>query len=267
MAKIRTTHPVLASLLPQLFFKKISHLQIQNLIVFCMEVAGTIAFVGIRRGMDIFGICVLGVVASVGGGMTRDIILGNVPGALIDPIYVVVALFTTLTVFYCKRTLPRGRLGIFYERAMLVMDSIGLGIFTVVGVTTGIRYGYLDNTFLLTFLGTLTGVGGGLLRDMMAGVPPYIFVKHIYACASVAGAISCIYIYREFHAEKPNEKWCTDFNLYFDGRRKKALFSQALSFCQQDQDPESLFILYILLRSLLHFLIVKLILYLNYPIF
>ena len=182
-------------------------MDIQSLIVFCMEVAGTIAFaasgamVGIHRGMDIFGICVLGVVTSVGGGMTRDIILGNVPGALIDPVYVVVALFTTLmvfSVFYFKRTLPRGRLGIFYERAMLVMDSIGLGIFTVVGVTTGIRYGYLDNTFLLTFLGTLTGVGGGLLRDMMAGVPPYIFVKHIYACASVAGAISCVYIYREF---------------------------------------------------------------------
>ena len=182
-------------------------MDIQSLIVFCMEVAGTIAFaasgamVGIRRGMDIFGICVLGVVTSVGGGMTRDIILGNVPGALIDPVYVVVALFTTLmvfSVFYFKRTLPRERLGIFYERAMLVMDSIGLGIFTVVGVTTGIRYGYLDNTFLLTFLGTLTGVGGGLLRDMMAGVPPYIFVKHIYACASVAGAISCVYIYREF---------------------------------------------------------------------
>ena len=129
-------------------------MDIQSLIVFCMEVAGTIAFaasgamVGIHRGMDIFGICVLGVVTSVGGGMTRDIILGNVPGALIDPVYVVVALFTTLTVFYFKRTLPRGRLGIFYERAMLVMDSIGLGIFTVVGVTTGIRYGYLDNTFL-----------------------------------------------------------------------------------------------------------------------
>ncbi|MDE7036993.1 MAG: TRIC cation channel family protein, partial [Lachnospiraceae bacterium] len=57
-------------------------MDIQSLIVFCMEVAGTIAFaasgamVGIRRGMDIFGICVLGVVTSVGGGMTRDIILG-----------------------------------------------------------------------------------------------------------------------------------------------------------------------------------------------
>jgi uncharacterized membrane protein YeiH len=81
---------------------------------------------------------------------------------------------------------------------MLIMDSVGLGIFTVVGVTTGISHGYLENTFLLTFLGTLTGVGGGLLRDMMAGMPPYIFVKHIYACASVAGALSCVWIYRGF---------------------------------------------------------------------
>ena len=51
---------------------------------------------------------------------------------------------------------------------MLVMDSVGLGIFTVVGVNTGIRQGFADNTFLLVFVGTITGVGGGLLRDMMA---------------------------------------------------------------------------------------------------
>ena len=66
------------------------------------------------------------------------------------------------------------------------------------GVMTGIGQGYLDNTFLLTVLGTLTGVGGGLLRDVMAGQPPYIFVKHVYACASVAGAVSCVWIYRIF---------------------------------------------------------------------
>ena len=54
-----------------------------------------------------------------------------------------------------------------YDRVMLVMDSIGLGIFTVVGVNTGIRSGYMDNVFLLVFLGTITGVGGGLMRDMM----------------------------------------------------------------------------------------------------
>lgn len=182
-------------------------MDIQGLIVFCMELAGTIAFaasgamVGINCGMDIFGVCVLGVVTAVGGGMTRDVILGNVPGALIRPVYVSVAIGTSLLVFlllYFRRNLLQGKVGMLYERAMLIMDAVGLGIFTVVGVTTGIREGYLENTFLLTFLGTLTGVGGGLLRDMMAGVPPYIFVKHIYACASVAGAVSCVWIYREF---------------------------------------------------------------------
>ena len=182
-------------------------MDIQGIIVFCMELAGTIAFaasgamVGINCGMDVFGVCVLGVVTAVGGGMTRDVILGNVQGALIRPVYVSVAIGTSLLVFlvlYFKRNLLQGKVGVLYDKAMLLMDSVGLGIFTVVGVTTGIGSGYLENTFLLTFLGTLTGVGGGLLRDMMAGVPPYIFVKHIYACASVAGAISCVWIYREF---------------------------------------------------------------------
>lgn len=182
-------------------------MDIQNLIVFCMELAGTIAFaasgaiVGINCRMDVFGVCVLGVVTAVGGGMTRDVILGNVPGALLRPVYVLVALVTGLLVFiglYFKRNLLQGKTGELYEKTMLAMDSIGLGIFTVVGVRTGISNGYLDNTFLLTFLGTLTGVGGGLLRDMMAGVPPYIFVKHVYASASVAGAVCCVWIYRGF---------------------------------------------------------------------
>lgn len=180
---------------------------IQTLIVFCMELIGTVAFaasgamVGINCGMDIFGVCVLGVVTAVGGGMTRDVILGNVPGALMRPVYVSIAIVTALVVFlvfYFKRNLLQGKVGVLYDRVMMVMDAVGLGIFTVVGVTTGISNGYLENTFLLTFLGTLTGVGGGLLRDMMAGVPPYIFVKHIYACASVAGALSCVWIYRGF---------------------------------------------------------------------
>ena len=182
-------------------------MEIQNLIVFSMELLGTISFaasgaiVGINRGMDIFGVCVLGVVTAVGGGMTRDVILRIVPGALTNPIYVLVAVSTALLVFiglYFKRNLLQGKPGELYDKAMLIMDSIGLGIFTAVGVTTGINTGYPDNMFLLTFLSTLTGVGGGLLRDMMAGVPPYIFVKHVYASASVIGAISCAWIYRGF---------------------------------------------------------------------
>ena len=144
-------------------------MEVQALIIFCMEMAGTVAFAasgamtGISRRMDVFGVCVLGVVTAVGGGMMRDVILGNVPGALTKPVYVVAAVITALLIFavlYFKRDMLQGRFGLLYDRMMLVMDSVGLGIFTVVGVITGIRNGYLENTFLLTFLGTLTGVGG-----------------------------------------------------------------------------------------------------------
>lgn len=183
------------------------HMDIQEIIIFIAELIGTVAFsasgamVGINRGMDIFGVCVLGVFTAVGGGMVRDIILGNVPNALTDPTYVIAAFLTALIIFtalYIKKELLHGKLRAAYDSMMLVMDALGLGIFTAVGVLTGIRAGYVENTFLLVFLGTLTGVGGGLMRDIMAGVPPYIFVKHIYALASIAGACAFCLIYKFF---------------------------------------------------------------------
>ncbi len=173
----------------------------QEILVFIIEILGTIAFaasgamVGVERKMDIFGVSVLGVITAVGGGMTRDIILGVTPPSVFrNPVYAAVATVTSCTVFavvYCKRELLAGHFRAAYDKIMLVLDSVGLGLFTVMGVSTGIRYGFEDNTFLLVFVGTITGVGGGLLRDVMAGVPPYIFVRHIYACASIVGAITC----------------------------------------------------------------------------
>ncbi|MDO4523287.1 MAG: TRIC cation channel family protein [Eubacteriales bacterium] len=178
----------------------------QELIILIIEIIGTVAFsisgamVGTRRGMDIFGVCVLGVVTAVGGGMIRDIILGiTPPNVFREPVYALVAVLTACVVFiaiYLNKTPFSGSERQAYERLILMMDSIGLGIFTVMGVLTGVREGYVNNTFFLVFLGTTTGVGGGLLRDMMAGVPPYIFVRHIYACASIVGALICVYLYR-----------------------------------------------------------------------
>ncbi len=177
-------------------------------VIFLMEMLGTVAFaasgamVGVGKCMDIFGVCVLGVVTSVGGGMIRDMILGLTPPSVFqDPVYAAVATVTSCVVFavlYIKKELLEGHFRETYDKVMLVMDSIGLGIFTVIGVNTGIHQGYLYNTFFLVFLGTITGVGGGLLRDIMAGVPPYIFVRHVYACASIAGAIVCVYMYKSF---------------------------------------------------------------------
>ena len=166
----------------------------QSIATFIMEMAGTVAFaasgamVGVERNMDIFGISVLGVATAVGGGMIRDIVLGVIPPAVFrNPVYALVSVLTSCVVFfvfYFKREFLEGHRREAY------------GIFTVVGVNTGIRQGYMDNAFLLVFLGTITGVGGGLLRDMMASVPPYIFVKHIYACASIIGAVVCVYMNR-----------------------------------------------------------------------
>lgn len=180
----------------------------QEMIVFVMEMIGTIAFaasgamVGVERKMDIFGVCVLGVVTSVGGGMIRDVILGiTPPNVFQNPVYALVATLTSCLVFgvlYVKRHLLEGRFKAAYDKVLLIMDTIGLGIFTVVGVNTGIEQGYVQKLFFLVFLGTITGVGGGILRDMMAGVPPYVFVKHVYACASIVGAIVCVLIYRRF---------------------------------------------------------------------
>lgn len=177
------------------------NLEMQSTIIFFMEIIGVIAFsasgamVGIKKNMDIFGISVLGVVTSVGGGIIRDLVLGiNPPKVFSNPIYVIVALVTACVLFavlFLFRKSKPDNLKTIYEISMLCMDTIGLGIFTVLGVKTGIQMGYENQEFLLIFVGTITGVGGGLLRDVMADVPPAIFVKHVYACASIAGAAVC----------------------------------------------------------------------------
>ncbi len=172
-----------------------------DIAIFVMEIIGSIAFassgamLGIRKEMDLFGVCVLGVTTAVGGGLVRDIILGITPPNMFqNPVYTVVALVVCLLLFfilYVKRKLLEDKIAVFYDRIMSLFDAIGLGIFTVVGINTAINAGY-DQKFLLVFVGVLTGVGGGLLRDMMAQEKPYILTKHIYACASIAGGVLCI---------------------------------------------------------------------------
>lgn len=168
-------------------------------LVFVFEIIGTVAFAvsgamtGLAKKMDVFGIAILALVTAVGGGAIRDIVLGNTPPMTFrNPVYAVVAIITGIIIFIpaVRRLLAKSPK--VSDRVLLVMDSLGLGIFTVMGIRTAINAGQKDNVFLLIFVGVITGVGGGLLRDMMAGNTPYIFVKHIYACASLAGALICV---------------------------------------------------------------------------
>jgi uncharacterized membrane protein YeiH len=167
-------------------------------ILFALEIIGTIAFaisgaiVGIQKKMDIFGVCILGVTASVGGGILRDLILNiTPPAAFRNPAFAVTAVLVSVLFFIPSvRTAFEHRKKI-YDALILMMDSIGLGLFTVVGVQVATDAMSERNLFLVTFVGVLTGVGGGLLRDIFAGNTPYIFIKHFYACASIIGAWTC----------------------------------------------------------------------------
>lgn len=248
-------------------------MEYSDIIIFIMELVGTVAFAAsgaltaIQRRMDLFGVNVLGVTTAVGGGMIRDLILGqNPPAMFLNSTYAVTAIVTSTILFFCvafrrshgtklhdraermQRTdryeqpgmtsgaeypgqagmmqapdrheqpgttggtdrpgqpdmrhaeearfhrgayvgLPRG-----YDLLLLIGDTIGLGIFTVVGSYAAVRAGYGDNRFLILFVGVLTGVGGGMLRDIMAGNMPYILVKHVYAVASLAGALTFTFL-------------------------------------------------------------------------
>lgn len=158
--------------------------------VLCLELIGTIAFaisgalVAIEKKMDIFGVAILGMTTAVGGGIIRDIILGNFPPAAFqNPLNALLAIAVSLFIFF---PFVRRALGFRKTRkGILLMDAVGLAVFTMLGLRAGFRY---DNFFLAVFVGVVTGVGGGALRDIFAGEQPQIFNKYFYASAAIIGA-------------------------------------------------------------------------------
>lgn len=176
-------------------------------LTFVFELIGTVAFAisgaitGLKKKMDIFGVVILAVVTAVGGGAIRDIVLGNTPPMTFrNPVYALVAVATGILTFIPVVRKLAGKTPKAFDIFLLVTDSVGLGIFTVMGIRTAINLNHGENMFLLVFVGVVTGVGGGLLRDMMAGNTPYIFVKHIYASASLAGAVLCVLLWKPLGA-------------------------------------------------------------------
>lgn len=162
------------------------------------EIIGTVAFsvsgaiTAIEKKMDIFGVAILGLTTAVGGGIARDLLLGITPPLTFrNPVYALTAVAVAIIVFFPAVRCLTGRWPGLYERLLLVMDSIGLGVFTVIGVQAAYGLQARHNFFLAVFVGVITGVGGGIARDVLAGNTPYVFIKHFYACASLAGALVC----------------------------------------------------------------------------
>lgn len=168
-----------------------------------LELIGTVAFaasgalIAMKKRMDILGVIILGVITAVGGGILRDLILGITPPlAFRDPLCAIVATATSVLLFIPwlrHRLMHNQRL---FDMALHLMDSVGLGVFTVMGIWNAMAFDPERSTFLLVFVGVLTGVGGGMIRDVLAGNMPFILVKYVYASASLAGALACALLWK-----------------------------------------------------------------------
>ena len=173
-----------------------------SVLIVIFEIIGTVAFsisgviVDQKKKMDLLGVLIMGLVTAVGGGITRDIFLGQTPPkAFINPMLPIISIVTSLAVFLLVTKYGVKEPNVYYNRIFFIMDSIGLAVFTVVGIEVSQSvYGF--NLLLNLFMGTLTSVGGGVMRDLFSCQIPVIFTKHFYAMASTIGAaIYCMLYY------------------------------------------------------------------------
>ena len=162
-----------------------------------MELIGTVAFavsgslVAISSGLDIFGVCFLACITAFGGGIVRDLLLGIHPPAIFtDLAMFLVALAVAVLVFIIAYIFKKS-FNIFrprIERINNIFDAIGLSAFVVIGSEVAFANGFLNNGFVVVFVGMITGIGGGIFRDILIDTTPYVFKKHVYAIAAILGA-------------------------------------------------------------------------------
>lgn len=150
------------------------------------------AMAGIDRGADIYGVLFVAVITALGGGVIRDMMLGHLPPRMFSSFgYIGVAVFCGLVVFLdaYARTEKYRQHQAELDSLVNIFDALGLAVFTVTGMDLAIAQCGLENPVLLVLLGTTTGVGGGMLRDVLIDVMPAVLRKRIYAVASMAGGI------------------------------------------------------------------------------
>lgn len=154
--------------------------------IFTFAISGAIA--AMRERMDIFGVYCIAIVSALGGGVLRDVISANgVPAFFSSALPVLVAMAAATLIMMLRERVPIGT-------AFVFLDAVGLAIFVVSAGVKGIEAGY--NFMLFMFVAIITGVGGGIMRDMLCGRKPGIFQRDIYTLAGILGAVLLWNIYR-----------------------------------------------------------------------
>lgn len=164
-----------------------------------LELCGVVAFaisgalVAIDHKMDVFGVSILGAVTAMGGGFIRDLCLGITPPlVLAKPIYAITAIITSLIIFLPPVRKTFHKREELFDTVVFIADTLGLSIFAMSGIQTAYDSLIEYNVFLLVFMGLVSGTGGSILRDVLCGQTPYIFVKHFYASADIIGSLVAI---------------------------------------------------------------------------
>ncbi len=135
-----------------------------------------------KRQMDAFGVVVVALVTSVGGGTLRDLLLGFRPVFWVTaPSYIAVAALAALITFAFMRFLPSPR------RLLLVLDALGLAVFTVLGCQRTLSV--TDAPVIVAMMGVMSGTAGGMIRDLLCDTVPVVLRREIYATAALAGSV------------------------------------------------------------------------------
>jgi len=166
------------------------------------EIIGTIAFAisgaveGVKHDLDAFGVIICGIVTATGGGIIRDLMIGQIPpNALLDSRFVVMAIVTSIIVFLIAWKYKQAFLDYLTQNRLVnFADNVGLATFTIIAIERCLP-SFSDNISVLLFVGVITGTGGGVLRDLFTNTIPVIFRKRVYAVASLIGAIIFIFTY------------------------------------------------------------------------
>jgi len=140
---------------------------------------------GLKHKLDIFGVTVLGVITAVGGGIVRDILLNEVPGSLLNEKDAYLAVITALISYLFLRNKLEGSKRI--SRLVMISDALGLAAFAIVGAEKGVNADL--GPFSTAVMATLTGVGGGVIRDMLVSEIPFILKEDLYAVLCAVGGL------------------------------------------------------------------------------
>ena len=176
-------------------------------VIFIVECMGVTAFalsasiVSIGKRADIIGVLVLAETTIFGGGVIRDLFLGITPPHVFwDMEYIFLAVLTAVVATVCYCLAFNRKMAVFLDRhrndfLLNLFDAIGLAVYCVCGIDVAIEEGFGDNTWLLIFVGCVTGVGGGILRDTFSCEIPMVFRKRVYLLPTLFGAVLYVTIF------------------------------------------------------------------------